>query len=56
MKSWCMKCGTYDVETIFDSETTMTQEHKRCRQCGNEWVEIDSLWTQWRKRRQGLIT
>ena len=53
--SWCNKCGSYAVDTIFDSETTNIQEHKKCLKCGNSWIEIDSLLTQWLKKRQGVF-
>ena len=56
MKSLCSECGTYDVVTVFDSETTMIQEHKKCLVCGHGWIEVDSLLTQWWKKRQWLIT
>lgn len=54
MKSWCSECGDNDVETIFDRETTGIYTHKKCMKCGHGWIEVDSLWTQWRKRRQRL--
>jgi len=53
--SYCMKCGCRDIKTIYDAETNETHKHLECRKCGNSWVEIDSLLTQWWKRRQGLI-
>ena len=48
---FCGACRSEDVYLVFDRETTEIQQHYKCRNCGNGFVQLESVWQQWKRER-----